>query len=157
MEPTPLTFADSILVAASPDDVYAAVSDVTRTGEWSPVCRACWWHDEDGGPRVGARFTGRNETPTRTWETESEVVAADPGRRFAWSVGPGRVLWAYEIEAVDATTTRLTETWEFTAVGQAYVAEKFPDQPDAVEKRRRAAHEGVPVTLAAIKRVLEGA
>ena len=31
-------------------------------GEWSPICRACWW-DEGGGPQVGAWFTGRNETP----------------------------------------------------------------------------------------------
>lgn len=54
------------------------VSDVTRMGEWSPVCRACWW-DEGAGPRVGAWFTGRNELPERTWETRSVMVAAEPG------------------------------------------------------------------------------
>ncbi|MDT9593422.1 SRPBCC family protein [Nocardioides zeae] len=158
MDPQTLTFADSITVQAPPEAVYAAVSDVTRTGEWSPVCRACWWHEGEEGPRVGARFTGRNETPDRTWETTSEVVAAEPGRRFAWSVGPGLVTWTYDLEATgpDGSQTRLTQSWEWPPNGQAFAAEKFPDQP-AVEQRHRAAREGIPVTLAAIKRVVEGA
>ena len=25
------------------DEAYALVSDVTRTGQWSPTCRACRW------------------------------------------------------------------------------------------------------------------
>ena len=60
--------------------MYSAVSDVTRTGEWSPVCQECWW-DEGDGPVVGAHFTGRNVLPERTWETRSEVVAAERRRR----------------------------------------------------------------------------
>ena len=52
------------------------MSDVTRICEWSPICRACWW-DEGARPEAGAWFTGRNETPERTWETRCRVVAAD--------------------------------------------------------------------------------
>lgn len=33
-----LTHAASIHIPAPPSVVYAAISDVTRTGEWSPVC-----------------------------------------------------------------------------------------------------------------------
>ena len=33
-----LTHRESILVTATPEAVYDLVSDVTRTGEWSPVC-----------------------------------------------------------------------------------------------------------------------
>ena len=72
----------SIVIACTPEDLYELVSDVTRMGGWSPVCKACWW-DEGAGPRVGAVFTGRNELPERTWETRSEVVAGEalrPGR-----------------------------------------------------------------------------
>ena len=54
--------SDRITIARVPEDVYAMVADVTRMGEWSPVCKACWW-DEGDGPRVGAWFTGRNEQP----------------------------------------------------------------------------------------------
>lgn len=151
------THAASTEVGVPPAEVYALVSDVTRTGEWSPVCAGCWWDDGDG-PRVGARFTGRNVTPERTWETRSEVVAADPGREFAWVVGPGVVRWGYVLEPLgDGSSTRLTETWEFTAAGQEVFVERYGDDADAqIEQRTRAAHEGIPATLAAIKRVAEG-
>lgn len=33
MQTTPLTFESSVVVSATPDEVYALVSDVTRTGE----------------------------------------------------------------------------------------------------------------------------
>jgi len=81
-----LRYSESIVVACPPEDLYDMVSDVTRMGEWSPVCKACWW-DEGDGPRPGAWFTGRNELPERTWETRSQVVAADRGREFAFMVG----------------------------------------------------------------------
>jgi len=61
-------YSESIVVARSPEALYDMVSDVTRMGEFSPVCTACWWDDADG-PRAGAWFTGRNEVPGRTWET----------------------------------------------------------------------------------------
>ena len=92
-----MTLSDSIFVAVPPDELYALVSDVTRMGEWSPICKACWW-DEGDGPEVGAWFTGRNETAERTWETRSQVVAADPGRKFAWQVNNGWVHWEYTFE-----------------------------------------------------------
>ena len=85
------THSGTVVIAADPETVYDVVSDVTRTGEWSPICEACWWEsgDEPGpdGPREGAWFVGRNKTPARTWETRSLVVAAERGREFAWLVG----------------------------------------------------------------------
>ena len=62
------------------------VSDVTRIGEWSPVCKACWW-DEGSAAHVGDWFTGRNVLPDRTWETRSEVIVAERGREFAFVGG----------------------------------------------------------------------
>jgi hypothetical protein len=151
---TDFKFSDSINVAASPQDLYALVSDVTRMGEWSPICRACWW-DEGAGPEVGAWFTGRNETPDRTWETRSQVVAADPGRKFAWEVNNGWVYWGYTLEP-EGDGTRLTESWEFLPKGLAGFRERFGDQADAeIDKRRDAARDGIPATIAAIKRTAE--
>src|SRR5215211_5889332 len=37
---------EKISVAADPDTLYDMVSDVTRMGEWSPVCNACEWTDD---------------------------------------------------------------------------------------------------------------
>ncbi|MGY1832283.1 SRPBCC family protein [Geodermatophilus sp. SYSU D01180] len=149
-----LTHSDSIVVAASPEEVYDLVSDVTRTGEWSPICAACWW-DEGAGGRVGDWFTGRNVTPERTWETRSQVVAADRGREFAWLVSGRLVRWGYLLEPVEGGT-RLTETWEFLPAGLEFFAERYgEDAPRQIEQRTRAAHEGIPATLAAIKRIAE--
>ena len=49
----------SIEIAASPEAVYALVSDITRMGEWSPECRECTWANGATGPAVGARFRRR--------------------------------------------------------------------------------------------------
>jgi len=80
------SYSESIIIARSADALYDLVSDVTRMGEWSPVCKACWW-DDGAGARAGAWFTGRNEASGRTWETRSEVVTAARGREFAFVVG----------------------------------------------------------------------
>src|SRR5699024_8909037 len=120
---TERTHHESITVRASPEAVYDLVSDVTRTGEWSPVCTSCWWHDGGGG-RVGSRFTGRNERNGRVWETVSEVVAAERGRQFAWIVGDGYVRWGYTMTPTDGGT-ELTESWEFLPAGIEMFHQRF--------------------------------
>lgn len=146
--------SESIHVAVPPEELYGMVSDVTRMGEWSPVCRVCWW-DEGAGPHVGAWFTGRNETPERTWETPSQVVTADPGKAFAWEVNDGWVYWGYTFEPEDGGT-RLTESWELLSKGIAGFRERFGEQADIeIDKRREAARTGIPATLAAIKAAAE--
>ena len=150
----PLTYSDSIHVAASPRAVYAVVSDITRTGEWSPVCQECWW-DEGDGPGVGAFFTGRNVTEDRTWETRCEVIVADEGSEFGWSVTDGNVHWIYSMEAVDGGT-ELTESWVFTVKGQTFFEQRFGgNAATELALRVEAAHDGIPTTLAAIKNVIE--
>jgi len=149
-----LTHSDSVIVARSPDELYAMVSDVTRMGEWSPICKACWW-DEGEGPRVGAWFTGRNELPERTWETRSEVVAADPGREFAFVVLGTIARWGYTFVPVDGGT-ELTESWEFLPGGLEFFEERFGDDaPAQIADRVEKARTGIPQTLAAIKRAAE--
>ncbi|MCO1338866.1 polyketide cyclase [Kocuria polaris] len=156
MDTAPRTHRDSILIKATREELYAMLSDVTRTGEWSPVCQECWW-DDDGGPWVGAWFTGRNVVPHRTWETRSQVVVAEPGREFAWLVGEGYVRWGYQFDEGDVPgMTRLTETWEFTTAGMEFFVERFGDDaPAQIEDRTRQALEGIPETLASIKTVAE--
>jgi len=149
-----LRHSGSITVAASPEALYDLVSDVTRTGEWSPVCTACWW-DEGAAGQVGDWFTGRNVTPERTWETRSQVVVADRGREFAWVVGGSYVRWGFTLTAVDGGT-ELTESWTFLPDGQAMFARRYGDAaPEQIADRTRAAHEGIPATLEAIKRIAE--
>ena len=123
-------------------------------GEWSPICKACWWDDGET-PRVGAWFTGRNETPERTWETRSEVVVADRGGEFAFVVGGSFVRWGYTFTPVDGGT-EISESWEFLPAGIAMFEKRFgADAQVQIANRTEAAHRGIPLTLAAIKRTAE--
>ena len=149
-----LSHSDSILVARSAECLYDMVSDVTRIGEWSPVCTACWW-DEGSSARAGDWFTGRNTTAERTWETRSEIVVADRGREFAFVVGGSYVRWGYTFTAV-GEETRVTESWDFLPGGIAMFKGKFgADAQAQISSRTNAAHDGIPLTLAALKRTAE--
>jgi hypothetical protein len=149
-----LQYSESIVVACPPDVLYDMISDVTRMGEWSPVCRACWWDDGDG-PRPGDWFTGRNEVPERTWETHCQVETADRGREFAFLVGGAWARWGYTFEPVPEGT-RLTESWEFRPAGITRFHERYGDDaPAQIEERAEAARTGIPATLAAIKQAAE--
>ncbi|MFI8993276.1 SRPBCC family protein [Streptomyces sp. NPDC053542] len=98
-------------VAAPPAEVYAVVSDLPRSSEWSPECTGGAW--VSGRPAtVGAVFRGENlraddvvawaPVVRGTWRTESQVVAAEPGRVFRWAMrdSAGNAqdsVWSYEI------------------------------------------------------------
>lgn len=148
-------YRESVTVKAPADMIYDLVSDITRTGEWSPVCTSCWWDDEDSAGRVGAWFTGRNELPHRSWETRSQVVAAERGREFAWVVGGRFVRWGFALTPSDAGTI-LSESWEFLPEGIAMFEEKYGDVAAAqIADRTQQALDGIPKTLAAIKQIAE--
>lgn len=102
-------------VAASPDRVWAMVSDLSRMGDWSPENDGGRWtgSGEDGVPAVGDTFRGRNHRGRRNWTTNVTVVDADPPRRFAFRLEIGALGgcdWIYEIEPT-GTGCRVTETW----------------------------------------------
>jgi hypothetical protein len=146
---------ESIIVEASTETLYDMVSDITRTGEWSPVCRSCWWDDESEAGQVGAWFTGQNEALDRTWQTRSQVVAAERGRQFAWVVGGRFVRWGFSMVPTDGGT-RLTESWEFLPGGIAMFEKKYGSGADSqIADRTQQALDGIPKTLAAIKRIAE--
>jgi hypothetical protein len=147
-------YSESVVVSCPPEDLYDMVCDVTRMGEWSPVCTACWWDDGDG-PRPGAWFTGRNELPGRTWETRSMVVAADRGREFAFAVGGAWARWGYTFTPVDGGT-QVTESWEFLPEGITRFHDRYGTDAEAqIADRAEAARTGIPLTLAALKRSAE--
>ena len=146
--------AESIEIECPPETVYDLVTDIRRTGEWSPICQSCWWLDGDG-PREGAWFGGLNRADGREWETTSQVAVARRGREFVWLIGGQYARWAYEFEPITAGT-KLTERWAFLPAGELMFREKYgPDADAMIELRRSQALAGIPVTLAAIKRIAE--
>lgn len=152
---TPLNYSSSLVIAAAPEVLYDMVSDVTRMGSWSPVTTSCWW-DEGDGPAVGAWFTGRNEAPGRDpWETRSQVVAADPGKEFAFQVGGSWARWGYTFTPVEGGT-EVTESWEMLPGGLERFGQRYGDgAAEQVHNRYETAVAGIAATLAAIKQAAE--
>ena len=104
----------TVHVDAPPERVYDLVSDVTRMGEWSPECTRCEWTGDATGPTVGARFKAWNRHGLARWTNRPTVVAAEPGREFAFArtnLGAGEVVWRYRMRPADGGT-ELTESYE---------------------------------------------
>jgi uncharacterized protein YndB with AHSA1/START domain len=98
-------------IAAPPEVVYAAISDVTRMGEWSGECHTCEWHEEFDGPFVGAIFDGHNRNGKHEWTTQCKIIEADPGRAFAFECSMMDFhysTWGYRIEPTESGC-RVTE------------------------------------------------
>ena len=104
-------------IQAPPETVYALVADVTRMPEFSPEVVHCEWMEGSTGPAVGARFEATNKVSGgRAWKNRPVVVAADPGREFAFSRTEkfsGTVVWRYLFEP-EGTGTRVTESYDVT-------------------------------------------
>lgn len=101
-------------IAASPEAVYSAITDVTRMGEWSEECQRCEWHDGSDGPKIGATFDGHNRNGEIEWTTQGKVIEADPGRAFAFECSMFDFhfsTWGYRIEPTD-DGCRVTEWTE---------------------------------------------
>ena len=141
---------ETIEISRSPEELYGLVADVSRMGQWSPVCTGGSF-DEDG-----EWFTGTNTMGEATWETRCRVVVADPGHEFAF-INHGlegrveMVRWAFLFEPVEGGGTEVTQTWE---VLPDYADGLGLDGESAVgvlEMMKNAALEGMPQTLAALK------
>jgi uncharacterized protein YndB with AHSA1/START domain len=95
----------SLHIAAPPERVYAAISDVTRMGEWSEECHTCEWQEGHDGPVVGAVFDGHNRNGTYEWTTQGKVIEADSDRAFAFECSMMDFhysTWGYRIEPTES-------------------------------------------------------
>jgi hypothetical protein len=52
-----------LVIAATPDTLYALIADVTRIPEFSPEILECRWLDGATGPAVGARLPPGTSSP----------------------------------------------------------------------------------------------
>lgn len=149
---------DSVTVhmAASPEKVWALVSDVTRIGEFSPETFEAEWLDGASGPAVGAKFRGhvkRNGRGPVYWTT-CKVLACDVNRVFSFGVVMGDKVvntWGYEL-AASGDGTDVTEFYD--------LAESLPMKiywAVAGKARGRTNREGMRTTLERIKAVVEKA
>jgi hypothetical protein len=146
----------STTIAASPETVYDLVADVTRMGEWSPVCTAGEW---DEGQRTW--FTGTNTVPERTWSTRCRVDVADRGREFTFvNCGPDGdvelVRWGYTFAPSGGGTT-VTESWQVLPGYAAFIGRVAPDMDVTayLDGVRTPTADGMAHTLANLKAAAE--
>lgn len=101
-------------IAATPGVVFAALTDITRMGEWSPETYLAEWNEGVDGPALGARYTGHNRHGDKEWSIEAEIVDLVPDERFFFDcTSRGFVFskWGYSIEPT-ADGCRVTEYWQ---------------------------------------------
>jgi uncharacterized protein YndB with AHSA1/START domain len=106
------TAQSTVEIAAPAELVYDLVTDVVDLPRWAAETARCRWLGGATEAAVGARFRGQNRNRHRRWSTTCKVIAADPGRRFAFQVhvaGYPTAVWEYEIEPT-GSGCRVTES-----------------------------------------------
>jgi uncharacterized protein YndB with AHSA1/START domain len=106
----------STVINRPSSQVFAAVTDITRMGEWSPECIGGRWVAPATGPAVGARFEGDNvakigPVTLKKWTTTSEITGYVPNQVFEF-VAEEYTTWRYQLEDRDGATS-VTESFSF--------------------------------------------
>jgi uncharacterized protein YndB with AHSA1/START domain len=141
-------------ITAKPEDVYAAIADVTRMGEWSEECFGCEWHEGFDGPAVGATFDGHNRNGDNTWTTQGKIIEADPGRAFAFECSMMDFhysTWGYRIEPT-GDGCRVTE-WNEDLRPES--AMEFSKQVSGIDDRTERNRQTMSQTLERLSAALE--
>jgi hypothetical protein len=163
---------NEIMVAASPQKVYAVVSDLPRSAEWSVECTGGEWVSGTPGT-VGAVFRGHNYRPTEvvawapvvrgTWDTESQVHAAEPNHTFAWAMRTKagqkqESIWSFHIRPTDGGSILTHRFWmgKPTEGIRGITADMDDDERDRFFREWTEKLRGdMTATLGRIKEVIE--
>lgn len=147
----------SVVVPASPQQTWEAVTDITAMRRRSPELVGMWFL---GSPRKGRFAVNLNRNGWFLWPTTSRVsqwVLPEGNRAgvFAFTVWPTDVEWSYMLEPhADGTllTQRRTAVVDASALVRAVARIGLGGQ-DAHDAELA---EGMQITLDAIKRELSG-
>ena len=149
-----VTGSASIVIRRPAAEVFDAITDITRMGEWSPECTSGRWVAPADGPSLGAKFEGDNAAVVgpltlKRWTTTSEVTELVPNELFEF-VAEGYTTWRYEITEMDGATS-VNESYSFPpyAGWQKVVYGSLLNRPNAMIK-------GMQRTLGRMKAGLEG-
>ena len=144
----------SLRIAATPDAIYAVLSDVTRMGQLSPECTGGRWLDGATEPAVGARFKGTNKRGLARWSTTNTVVVAEPGREFMFDTKQSGARWRYQL-VPDGDGTLVTESrvdrHQKSMLAKAFTAVALGGSANHEEELR----QGMVSTLERLRDVME--
>ena len=72
------------VIPASPDEIWAVLSDFSRYGEWNPRTLPAWGQARPGA-RVPMVFRNLASGGDAVVRQTVRIVAAEPGRELAWA------------------------------------------------------------------------
>lgn len=93
-------------VDASPEAVWALLTDFSRMPAWSPELVAMRSLLR-GGLRVGQQYAALNRRKAVVWPTRSVVAELVPGRRLSWDTRSSGARWIWELAPTAAGGTRV--------------------------------------------------
>jgi hypothetical protein len=110
----PASAQAEVSIDASPDSVYALITDLPTLASLAEEAAAMEWRKgAAAGP--GAVFKGRNRNGVFRWSTKCTVTDAEPGQVFAFDVryfGVPVARWRYDIAGVDGGCRVTERTWD---------------------------------------------
>jgi uncharacterized protein YndB with AHSA1/START domain len=153
-------------MACRPDTFFELITSVERIGEFSPECIEAHWVEGFPAHAVGGRFEGRNhiedDGETYEWTRPCDVVAYEPPRHFAYTVGDRfdgtpSTRWTFRVTPTDSGCD-VEQQFERLPDGLSGVrlqAEQLDDAEAHIAHRRVMLREGMTQTLDRIRVVLE--
>ncbi|MGA8980016.1 MAG: SRPBCC family protein [Pedococcus sp.] len=105
-------------IAASAESIFELIADPTQQPRWDGNDNL---NAAVGGRRVAAVGEVFTMTTTKGHVRENHVVEFEEGRLIAWTPAaageePWGHLWRWELEPLDAGRTRVTHTYDWTAL-----------------------------------------
>jgi uncharacterized protein YndB with AHSA1/START domain len=94
----------SVTIKATPERVWALVTDVTGMGRFSPGNTGGKWLGRGQQPAAGAKFLGFNKRGPARWITRCTVLECDRPNRFSFQVTENKMQWGWRIEPTEGGT-----------------------------------------------------
>ena len=151
MEPSPISGSASVRITASPQEVFAHLTDLTKLPELSPENVRCEFHEGSDRIEVGARFRGYNRAGDYEWHADCLVTEYEPDRYFAYEVPPDfehATVWRYLVEP-DGGGCVVTESFDAPLLAHPEI------YPGKIEGRRDNLERACEATLANLKAAIE--
>ncbi|MFB6959383.1 SRPBCC family protein [Streptomyces sp. NPDC056309] len=125
----PVRLTASIEIEATPEQVWAVLTDFDAYPRWNPFITEAAVTSDDG-LRQGATMRNRLEQKGETTTFTPTVLEASAGRELRWlgKVGPGWIgdgEHRFVIERTGRDTVRLTQSEEFSGVAVPFVADSL--------------------------------
>ncbi len=100
----------SIEIAASPDQVWDLVSDLTHMPRWSPQVFKTFVRG--GQTRQGAKMININRRGLLVWPTQAMVTTFEPGQKIAFRIRENWTIWSFTLGPTADGGTRVVQRRE---------------------------------------------